>query len=67
MTCGDSFVAEDTTEFKDSFKATDEHSLQVQLCRDAEVELHVQRVVVGNKGPRVGAACSSVRGMEVRV
>ena len=50
----DSFIAEHASNFKDTFHATNNQSLEVQLERDAQEQLHVERVVMGHKRTSVG-------------
>ena len=52
----DPLVAEVAVDLVDALEAADDQALQVQLGRDAQVEVHVERVVVGDEGPRRGAA-----------
>src|SRR5260370_10993410 len=42
----DPFVAEVAIEFIDLFKTTDQQALQVQLRRDASIQIYVERVMV---------------------
>ena len=58
---GDALVAEDPTDLEHSLHAADDQPLEVQLERDAQVQLHVEGVVVGDERPGVGAA-----GLEVQ-
>ncbi len=49
VTGGDALVAEDPTDLVHPLHAADDQPLEVQLERDAQVELHVERVVVGGE------------------
>ncbi len=49
-------VAEELAELVDVLEAADDRPLQVELGRDAQEEVAVERVVVGVEGPRRGAA-----------
>ena len=49
-------VPEVVADLVDPLDAAHQQPLQVQLVGDAEVERHVQRVVVGHEGPRRRAA-----------
>jgi hypothetical protein len=51
-----SLVAEIAVQFVDALEPAHHQSLEVQLGRDAQVHVHVERVVVGDEGPRHGAA-----------
>ena len=53
---GHPLVAKDARELEDALVAAHHQALQVQLRGDAEVEVHVERVVVGDEGARGGAA-----------
>ncbi len=46
----DALVAEVPVDLVDAIEPADHQPLEVQLGRDAEVELHVERVVVGDEG-----------------
>ena len=50
----DSFIAEYATNFKDALHAADDQSLEVQLERDAQEQLHVERVVMSYEWSSVG-------------
>ena len=52
----DAFVAEVAVDLEHPLEAADDQPLQVQLGRDAQVQLHVERVVVRDERPRRGAA-----------
>ena len=56
-----SFVAEHATNFKHAFHAANNESLQVQLQRNAQEQLHVQCVVVRKEWASVCAACFHVQ------
>jgi hypothetical protein len=45
---GDAFVAEVAVDLEDLLQAAHHQALQVQLRGDAQEQLHVQRVVVGD-------------------
>src|SRR5205085_11380255 len=53
----DAFVAEVAVEFINLLEAADEQTLQIQLRRDARVELDVERVVMRLKRLRGCARC----------
>ena len=53
---GDALVAEHAADLEDPLHAADDEPLQVQLERDAQVELHVEGVVVRGERPGVRAA-----------
>src|SRR4051812_2729826 len=46
----DAFVAEVTVDLVDAVEATDDEALKVELGRDAEEEVEVELVVVGDEG-----------------
>ena len=52
----DALVAEDATDLEHPLHAAHDEPLEVQLERDAQVQLHVERVVVGDEGPCVRTA-----------
>ncbi len=52
----DALIAEVAVDLVDTLQATDHQALEVQLGRHAQVQLQVQRVVVGHKGLGGGAA-----------
>ena len=52
----DAFVAEVAVDLEHVLQPPDHQPLQVQLRRDAKVELGVERVVVRDEGPRSGTA-----------
>ena len=52
----DALVAEVLAELVDAVDAADDQPLEVELGRDPQVEVAVERVVVGGEGPRQGAA-----------
>ena len=56
MTDGDAFIAEVAVQLEDLLKAAHEEALEVQFGRDAHVQFHVQRVVVGDERTRRRAA-----------
>ena len=45
-------VAEDAADLEDAVVAADDEPFQIELERDAQVEVHVERVVVGAEGSR---------------
>ena len=49
---GEPLVPEVAVDLVDPLEAADHQALEVQLRGDAQVELHVQGVVVGDEGPR---------------
>ena len=57
----DAFVAEVAVDLEHPVKAADDQALQIQLGRDAQEHLLVQRVVVGGKWFGVGAAWNGVQ------
>ena len=52
----DPLVAEVAVDLVDPLEAADDQPLQIQLRRDAQEELHVERVVVRHERPRQRAA-----------
>ena len=52
----DALITEVTIDLEDPFDAADGEPLQVELRRDAQVELHVERVVMRHERPRQRAA-----------
>ena len=56
MARGDALVAEDAADLEHPIHAADDEPLEVQLEGDAQVQLHVEGVVVGDERPGVGAA-----------
>ena len=52
----DAFVAEVAVDFVDALEAADDQALEVELGRDAQVEVDVERVVMRDEGARRGAA-----------
>ncbi len=50
------FVAEIAVDLEHLFESADHQPLQIELGRDAQVELHVERVVMGDERPRGRAA-----------
>ena len=52
----DALVAEHATDLEHALEPADDEALEVQLGRDAEVEVDVERVVVGDERPRRRAA-----------
>ena len=56
---GEPFVAEVAVDLEDPLKAADQQPFQVELRGDAQVEVHVQRVVMGLE--RLGGGASGDR------
>jgi ribosomal protein L7/L12 len=56
----DAFVAKAAVDLEHALEAADDQALQVQLGRDAQEHLLVQRVVVRHEGLGVGAAGDGV-------
>src|SRR5687768_8194554 len=52
----DPLIPEITVDLVDAFNAADGEALEVELRGDAQVEPHVERVVMGHEGPRQRAA-----------
>src|SRR5207245_5071476 len=52
---GDSLVPKDSPDLVDPLEAGDQQTLQVQLERDAQIEIAVERVVMRLEGTRVAA------------
>ena len=52
----DPFVPEVTVDLVDAFDAADRQPLQIELRRDAQEQLHVERVVMRHERPRERAA-----------
>ena len=61
MTRRNSLVAEHAANFKHAFHATNNEALQVQLKRNAQEQLHVERVVVCKEWASVCTACFHVQ------
>ena len=57
----DALVAEAATDLEHPLHAADDEPLQVQLGRDAQVEVHVEGVVVGDERLRQRAARDRVQ------
>src|SRR5262249_51093007 len=53
---GEAFVAEVAVNFVDALETADDQAFEVELRSDAEVEVEIERVVVGDEGARGGAA-----------
>ena len=49
-----SFIAEDPPDLVDPVEAADDQSLEVELQRDPQIQVHVERIVVGSKRPGRG-------------
>ena len=56
MVGGEALVAEIAVDFVDALEAAHHQALQVKLGRDAQVEVDIERVVMGHEGARGGAA-----------
>ena len=54
-------VAEVLSDFIHALKAAHDETLQVQLGGDAQVEVHVQRIVVGDEGAGTGTAGNTLQ------
>ena len=52
----DALIAEVAVDLVHALQAADDQALQVQLRRDAQVQIDVERVVMRDEGPRRGAA-----------
>ncbi len=50
------FVAEVAADFKHAVKTADDQTLQIKFRCNAQVQIHVQRIVMGNERFGVGAA-----------
>ena len=55
------FVAEVAVDLKHALEAAHDQALQIQLRRNAQKHLLVQRVVVRGEGPRIGTARNRVQ------
>ena len=53
---GEALVAEIAVDLVDALQAAHHQPLQVKLRRDAQVEIDIERVVMGDERPRRGAA-----------
>ena len=60
VTGRDALVAEDPPDLEHPLHPADDQPLQVQFERDPQVQVHVERVVMCDERPRVGAACIDV-------
>ena len=60
VTDGDAFVAEVAVDFEDALEAAHDEALQIEFRRDAQVHVHVERIVVRDEGLGVGAARNRV-------
>ena len=69
VTNAESFVAEVPVDLEDLLEAAHDQPLEVELRRDAEVEGHVQGIVVGDEGAGRGAARNGLhhRGLHLEV
>ena len=56
VTDGDAFIAEVAVQLENFFKTAHEEALEVQFGRDAHVQFHVQRIMVGDERTRRRAA-----------
>ena len=52
----DALVAEIVTNLVHAIEAADDETLQIELVRYAQVQRHVQRVMVRDERPRIGTA-----------
>ena len=59
MTGGETLVAKVLSDLKDTLESTDDETIEVELGRDAQIEIRMQRVVVRDEGTRRGAAATS--------
>ena len=55
MSWRQTFVAKDTADLVDTRESSDQKALQMQLEGDAEVEVPVERLVMGHERPRMPA------------
>src|ERR1035437_5650163 len=53
---GNAFVAEVAVEFENLYEARDRQPLEIKLGCDAQIEIHIERIVVGYERARRGAA-----------
>ncbi len=53
---GEAFVAEVAIDLVDALQAAHHQALQIQLRRDAQVQIDIERVVMRDEGARRGAA-----------
>ncbi len=60
MPGGNTFVAEIAVDFKYLFHAADYQPFQIKLWRDAQIQRHIQRVMMRHKRPCGGAARNRV-------
>ena len=60
VTDGDAFVAEVAVDFEDALEAAHDEALQIEFRRDAQVHVHVERIVVRDERLGVGAARNRV-------
>ena len=60
VTDGDAFVAEVAIDFEDALEAAHDEALQIEFRRDAQVHVHVERIVVRDERLGVGAARNRV-------
>ena len=59
--CGDALVAKVVADLIDPVEPAHDEPLEVELVRDAQVEGAIQRVVMGGKGTRRGAAIDRLK------
>jgi hypothetical protein len=50
------FVAEVAVDFVDAIESADDQPLEIKFGRDAQIQIHVERVVMGHERPRHRAA-----------
>ena len=56
MTYGNTFVTEVTVDLEYPFKAADHQPFQIQLRRDAQIHIQIERIMMGDKRTRGSAA-----------
>ncbi len=57
----DALVAKIFADLIDAFKAADDEALQIELISDAQIKRHVERIVMGDEGPRGRAAVEGLQ------
>ena len=50
VTCRKPFIAKTTINFENAFEPTHHQALQIKLRRNPQVHIHIERIVVRNKG-----------------
>ena len=63
MPGGDALISEVSVDLVDPFESADQKPLEVQFGRDAEIQVHVQRVVMGPERP---CRCAARNGLHHR-